>query len=159
MLLPGPEKTGNNHYPPETNGLVEHYNCTIVARLQHYVADHQCNWDLCMEALTYENNTQTHHATALSHFFVILPPEQPSAAKLDRLTGVPTGVSADTLPYDLNWKLIYCVTAMRMTFWQGTGDSTAMLQPRLWQIHPKGADIYCRRQGFWDPAFTGRTCR
>ena len=53
--------TSTNH--PQTNGQVERLNRTLVARLRHYEVDHQRNWHLFIQPLTYAYNTQVHKST------------------------------------------------------------------------------------------------
>ena len=50
-------------YHPQTNGQTERYNSSIIARLRHYVAEHQRNWDTFVQPLTYAYNTQVHRST------------------------------------------------------------------------------------------------
>ena len=50
-------------YHPQTNGQMERYNSTLIARLRHYVAEHQWNWDAFVQPLTYAYRTQVHRST------------------------------------------------------------------------------------------------
>lgn len=53
-------------YHPQANGQAERYNKIIVPRLRHHVAEHQRNWDLFVQPLTYAYNTQVPHPTGMT---------------------------------------------------------------------------------------------
>ena len=59
-------------YHPPTNFQVERYNRTILQMLRHYVHDHQRDWDLFSETLTYAYRTQVHCTTGYSPFELVL---------------------------------------------------------------------------------------
>ena len=40
-------------YHPQTNGQTERYNSTMIARLRHYVVEHQQNWDAIVQPIAY----------------------------------------------------------------------------------------------------------
>ena len=40
-------------YHPQTNRQVERLNKTIAARLRHYTEEHQRDWDVYVQPLTY----------------------------------------------------------------------------------------------------------
>lgn len=81
------KKLTTRAYHPYTNGQVERYYCTIVARLRHYVSKPQRDWDTYDEPLWYAYNNQTHRATGTSPLNVVFLRQAPSAATLPRLTG------------------------------------------------------------------------
>lgn len=43
-------------YHSQTNGQIERYNETVMTQLYHYAADHQRNWDIFVQPLTYACN-------------------------------------------------------------------------------------------------------
>lgn len=45
-------------YHPQISGQVEQYDKTIVPSLCYYVAEHQCDWNLILQVLTYAYNTR-----------------------------------------------------------------------------------------------------
>ena len=59
-------------YHSQTNRQVERYNRTILQMLRHYVHDHQQDWDLFSETLTYAYNTQVHRSTGVSPLELVL---------------------------------------------------------------------------------------
>lgn len=50
-------------YHLESNGQVEWFNKTLVARLRHYIDENQTDWDLFMQPIAYGYNTQVHCTT------------------------------------------------------------------------------------------------
>ena len=59
-------------YHPQTNGQVERFNKTLAARLRHYVAEHQKDWDEFVQPLTYAYNMQVHRSTGTTPFDLVL---------------------------------------------------------------------------------------
>jgi len=49
----GAKLTTTTAYHPQCNGQTERYNKTIIARLRHYVDEHQSDWDEFVQPLTY----------------------------------------------------------------------------------------------------------
>ena len=62
----------------QTNGQKERYNQTLEKRLRYYVNEHQDNWDLHVQPLTYAYNAQVHRSTGTSPFSLILTRHPPS---------------------------------------------------------------------------------
>lgn len=69
----------NSAYYWQINGQAEHYNKTIVARLRHYVVEHQRNWDVFTKLLRYAYGTQMHFTMGTTSFRLVLSwlPSQP----------------------------------------------------------------------------------
>lgn len=55
-------------YLPQTNGQVQRYNRTSVARLRHYMEKLQRDLDLFVQQLSYANNRQVHRTTETNPF-------------------------------------------------------------------------------------------
>ena len=70
-------------YHPQTNGQTERFNKTIMERLRHFAADHQTDWDLYIQPLTYAYNMQVHRPTGTTPFDLILSRHPPSIAIRD----------------------------------------------------------------------------
>ena len=65
-------------YHPQTNGQTERYNKTLAARLRHYVNEHQTDWDIYVQPLTYAYNAQVHKSTGTTPFSLSLTRHPPS---------------------------------------------------------------------------------
>ena len=87
-------------YHPQTNGQAERFNRTILKALRHYVAEHPKDWDIFTDALTYAYNTQTHSATKLSPFELVLS-RPPRALSLHR---EPQVEEIGTAQYHTKWQ-------------------------------------------------------
>ena len=75
-------------YHPQTNGQAERFNRTIVARMRHYVNEHQTDWDDYVQPLTYGYNCQVHRTTGTTPFSLVLSREPPGPMDI-----VPTKVA------------------------------------------------------------------
>lgn len=64
---------------PQATGQVERLSKTLVARLRHYISEHQTSWDTYVQPLTYGCNTQVHRTTNTSPFTLELGEEPPRA--------------------------------------------------------------------------------
>lgn len=64
-------------YHLQTNGQVKRFNQTIAGRLRQYVAEHQTDWDLYVQPLTYAHNAQVHKSTCTTPFSLTLS-QQPA---------------------------------------------------------------------------------
>lgn len=58
-------------YHPQTNGLTEKLNRTLVDMLAMYTDLHQTNWDKVLPFITFAYNTSTHTTTGFSPFFLL----------------------------------------------------------------------------------------
>lgn len=54
------------------NVRTERDNMTIIARLQHYVAENHADWNEYVQPLTYVYNTQVRRSTKFTPFYVVL---------------------------------------------------------------------------------------
>ena len=84
-------------YHPQTNGQAERFNRTIVQRLRHYVAEHQTDWDLYIQPLTYAYNMQVHRTTGTTPFDLILSRHPPNIISGDVSTAVPDDLPDEDL--------------------------------------------------------------
>lgn len=57
---------------PQTSGQVEQLNKTIIARLRHYLTEHQRDWDINVQPLTYACNAQMSCSTNLTPLSLVL---------------------------------------------------------------------------------------
>lgn len=74
-------------YHPQSNGQTERYNETIVARVRHYVEEHQSNWDAAFQSLMCAYNNQFHISTGTTIFNLIFSLHPPNH-KIPRSTGM-----------------------------------------------------------------------
>ena len=58
-------------FHPQTNGLTERFNKTLVGILSMYVSAHQKDWDELLPFASYAYNTSTHPSTNESPFFLM----------------------------------------------------------------------------------------
>lgn len=92
IIMDAKQLTTTAHHP-QTNGQTERYYKTIVARLSHYVAENQPDWDEYVRPLTYAYNLQLNKSNRVSPFYltytrslrgpetVLAPSVQPSYAR------------------------------------------------------------------------------
>ena len=86
---------GNKHvfttaYHPQTNGQVERFKKTLAARLRHYVAENQKDWDEFVQPLTYAYNIQVHRFTGTTPFDLVLS-RHPSVILTEPVGPLPRG--------------------------------------------------------------------
>jgi hypothetical protein len=53
---------------PQCNGPVERFNRTILSQSRAYVGEHQNDWDIYHDALTYSYNNRIHSSTGVTPF-------------------------------------------------------------------------------------------
>ena len=75
-------------YHPQTNGLVERYNRTILAMLRNYVNEHQNDWDEFASVLTYAYNNHVHRSTGTTPFDLVLSRPPPALSLYHNERGV-----------------------------------------------------------------------
>lgn len=110
----GLKKLTATAYDAQTSPQVERYSNTILGKLRHYTAEHKRSWDLYTHLLTCVENLQTDCEKRLFPFAVTLPGELSSTATLNRQTGVPEYVPADTPLCELKWELLHSIKAMKI---------------------------------------------
>jgi len=93
-------------YHPQTNGQTERYNKTIVARLRHYVAENQADWDEYVQPLTYAYNAQVHRSTRVPPFALVLSRNPPGPAQVIPPTAQPSDASPPLRASRLRMRLI-----------------------------------------------------
>ena len=59
-------KINTSAYHPQTDGMVERFNHTVVAMLSHYVGEEQDDWDEYLGAVQFSYNTAAHPSTGFS---------------------------------------------------------------------------------------------
>ena len=59
-------------YHHQSNWQTERFNPTLVQRLQHYVEEHQHDWDDYVQPLTFAYNTRVHRSTETTPFDLVL---------------------------------------------------------------------------------------
>lgn len=67
----GTKKLSTTPYRPQTDGLTEHFNHTLISALSMYVNDHQRDWDLYIPYVLLAYRTSRHASTALSPFSLL----------------------------------------------------------------------------------------
>lgn len=101
-------------YYLQTNGQAKRFNKTIIARLQHCVAEHLRGWDIQVQALTYTYSSQLHRSKNITPFSLVLsrqcPGSRPTA--FDHPTALPTDGTATTLLYSQRARLLHRVCTM-----------------------------------------------
>lgn len=71
LRMCGAELRHSTPYHPQTNGLTERTNRTLVNMLSLYVASNHKNWDDVLPFITYAFNTAQHETTSYSPFFLL----------------------------------------------------------------------------------------
>lgn len=66
------ETPNDNEVSPQANRQAERFNRTTIARLMHYLAEHQQYCDIYAELLTYAYNSQVHRSTSVPPSDLIL---------------------------------------------------------------------------------------
>lgn len=66
MDVPCVNKHHDHAHHHQTSEQAKCYNITILARLGHYVAEHQCDWDLLLQLFNYAYYTKEHCSTRMS---------------------------------------------------------------------------------------------
>ena len=73
----GIKKVFTTPYHPQTDGVVERNNRTLVKMLAMYVSTDQQNWDQLMSMLTYTHNTARHSTTEETPYMMMFGREAP----------------------------------------------------------------------------------
>lgn len=75
--------------------------------------EHQRDWSIYVQLLTYACNAQGHRATNLLHFRLVLSRQPTGFTTLDSSIAVPTEFTATRSPHILRAPLLHCVATMR----------------------------------------------
>lgn len=107
-----------NHLPAtrchvQTNGKAERLSKKILAKQRRYMAEHQRDWDIVVQQLTYEYIAKVHRSTNLRCFSVVLSPQQPSVATSDNPTALPTNATANKSMHTARARLLHRLSTMR----------------------------------------------
>lgn len=158
MLILSTQNVDDNCLSTLGNGKVEWKNGTNVVRLLYYVVEHQRDWDLYTQLLTYPYNTRNHRVTILSLFAVILLLGFPCTSLLNGLARITTDVPGDRLRHSQKRKLLHRVAEMKST--------VSHLQAAAQQQHKQCFDRNVRLQlklivdsKVLDPTTSCRTCK
>jgi transposase InsO family protein len=65
------KKIFTSTYHPQTDGLCENFNKTLIHMLRHYVNEHQTDWDEFLPMVLFAYRTSIHHSTKESPFFLM----------------------------------------------------------------------------------------
>ena len=96
--LLGITNTFTSAYHPQTNGMVERFNRSIVNMLRNYVNDHQDDWDQYVRALTFAYNCGVHRSTGTTPFDLVLSRKLPDLAIRNGENGEDTPITKDRRP-------------------------------------------------------------
>lgn len=100
-------------YHPHTNGRAEKLNRTLIARLRHYTAEHQRDWDIFMQPLTYAYNRQVSRSIGTTPFGIVLLRHPPGQTTLDRSSALQTSANNANAPAVLRSRLLHSNAEMR----------------------------------------------
>lgn len=74
---------------PQTNSQVKGLNRKIVARQQHYIAEHQTDWGHYVHPLTYTCNDQVHRSTFTTPFSLVWSQQPPGPSTQNQASAFP----------------------------------------------------------------------
>lgn len=75
---------------PQTNGKVERFNKTLVARLRHYIEEHRRSWDVFIQPLKYGYSAQVQRTAKTSDFSLVLSRTSPGATARSSMKNLET---------------------------------------------------------------------
>ena len=84
------KKTRTTPYHPQSDGMVEHFNKTLVRMLKSYIHDHQSDWDEQLPFLTMAYRSVEHETTGFSPNYLMLGREV--STPLDIMFEIPSSV-------------------------------------------------------------------
>lgn len=72
----GISQKNSSPYHPQTNGVVERFNQTLIRQLKKMVCEKKNDWDKFINAVLYEYRTREHSSTKISPFEILfgIPP-------------------------------------------------------------------------------------
>lgn len=88
----------------QCNGQVKRYNRTLVARLCHYIDEHQQVLDVFVQPLTYLYSTQAHWTNGITPFRLRLSRKPPGSPRMTGCGGIPENCDRLT-PIEVKSKL------------------------------------------------------
>ena len=86
------KKTRTTPYHPQSDGMVERFNKTLVRMLKSYINDHQSDWDEQLPFLTMAYRSVEHETTGFSPNYLMLGREV--STPLDIMFEMPTSVES-----------------------------------------------------------------
>lgn len=92
-------------YHPQINGQTERNNKAIATRRCHY-AEHQRDWDLFVQLLTFAYNTQDHCTTEKTPSSLVLSRQPPGPTKFVSPRALPTDANGENSPKMLRLRLL-----------------------------------------------------
>lgn len=100
-------------YHPRTNAQSERFNRTIITRLRHFIAEHQRNWDIYVQPLTYAYNNQVHRCTNTSPYSLFLSRHPPGPSLLRATTDTPITGKSESSPQMIRRTIQAHILALR----------------------------------------------
>ena len=75
----GISKTRTTAFHPQSNGMVERFNCTLEGMISKYISDYQHDWDESLPLLLLAYHSSTHESTgfSISMLFLLREPRLP----------------------------------------------------------------------------------
>ena len=71
MVAFNPRKIATTSYHPQTNGLTERFNATLVSMLSHFITKNQNNWDVYLPYVLFAYRTSVHEFLQQSPFYCL----------------------------------------------------------------------------------------
>lgn len=113
--LMGTKHVTKTSFHPQTNGQKERYNKTMAARLRHYVAGNQRDWDKYLQPLTYAYNIQVHRSTNMAPCGLVLSRKPPGPNTVTKMKNFPPDMNNVSPAARLVIRLMVRMTAMIKT--------------------------------------------
>ena len=85
VKLLGIHQTNTTAYHPQTDGLVEHFNRTLITMLAKTAKKEGCDWDIHIPYVLYAYRSSEQQSTRESPFFLLYgrDPQLPTESKQD----------------------------------------------------------------------------
>lgn len=100
-------------YHSHTNRQVESYNKTAIACLRHYIASHQCDWDIFVQPFTYAYNKQAYLSTDTTPFSIVHIKHPPRQVTFDNLLALAIDANQRTDRQVLRTQLLPHIKALQ----------------------------------------------